>query len=293
MPPVLLWPDTFNNYFHPQTARAAVEVLESAGRRVVIPEKILCCGRPLYDFGMLAQAQQYLRRVLDALRPQIRAEMPIVGLEPSCISVFRDELHNLFPDDPDAAALREQSYTLAEFLKQQTDFRPPKLTGRKARLHGHCHAKAVMKIDHEERLLADLGLELETIQSTCCGVAGSFGYEEDKYDISMAIGEHGLLPAVRAAPKDALIIADGFSCRSQIEHGTDRRALHLAEVLKLALDHREHPTTSEFPERAFTEPQPWVPSRQAVTVGLVAGGILAGAATAWWLWRRTRTRIER
>src|SRR6185312_9148078 len=108
----LLWPDTFNNYFHPRTAQAAVEVLEAAGRRVLIPNQILCCGRPLYDYGMLDRARQYLRKILDVLRPQIRARMTIVGLEPSCVSVFRDELHSLIPDDPDATALRDQTRTL-------------------------------------------------------------------------------------------------------------------------------------------------------------------------------------
>lgn len=282
-PAVLLWPDTFNNYFHPHTAQAAVEVIEAAGHRVVIPNRILCCGRPLYDYGMLAQAQQYLRHILDTLRPQIRAGMTIVGLEPSCISVFRDELHSLFPDDPDATALRDQTRTLAEFLNQQNDFDPPKLTGRKARLHGHCHAKSITKIDNEEKLLKSLGLDLETIQCTCCGVAGSFGYEHDKYEISMQIGEHGLLPAVRNAPTDALIIADGFSCRSQIEHGTNRRALHMAEVLKLALDQDQRVLRREFPERQLAERRTWVPSRQTVTIGLLAGGLVAGIAAARWL----------
>ena len=185
--------------------------------------------------------------------------------------------------DPDATALRDQTCTLAEFLNRQSDFHAPKLSGRKAMMHGHCHAKAITKIANEEKLLKALGLELDTIQCTCCGVAGSFGYEHDKYDISMQIGEHGLLPAVRGAPTDALIIADGFSCRSQIEHGTQRRALHLAEVVKLALDQDQRPAEREFPERSFTEPRTWVPSRQAVTIGLLAGGLVSGFAAAHWL----------
>src|SRR6185312_6045998 len=282
-PPVLLWPDTFNNYFHPSTAQAAVEVLEAAGRRVLVPNQILCCGRPLYDYGMLDRARQYLQRILDVLRPQIRAGMTIVGLEPSCISVFRDELHSLIPDDPDATALRDQTRTLAEFLNEQKDFHPPALKGRKALLHGHCHAKSITGINNEEKLLTNLGLELETLQCTCCGVAGSFGYEQDKYDISMQIGEHGVLPPVRGASRDTLIIADGFSCRSQIEHGTDRRALHLAEVVKLAIEQGEHPAGHDFTERFFAESKPWVPSRQAVAVGLLVGGLLAGTVAGRWL----------
>lgn len=287
-PPVLLWPDTFNNYFHPHTAQAAVEVLEFAGRRVRIPNQTLCCGRPLYDYGMLDRAKQYLQKILDVLRPHLQAGMIIVGLEPSCISVFRDELHSLFPDDPYATALRDHTRTLAEFLNEQKDFHPPQLAGRKALLHGHCHAKSITKIANEEKLLKNLGLELETLQCTCCGVAGSFGYERDKYDISMKIGEHGLLPSVRSAPKDALIVADGFSCRSQIEHGTDRRALHLAEVVKLGLEQEANQTSADFPERVFTEPKPWVPSRQAVMIGLLAGGLLAGMTVG----RRLRSRQE-
>ncbi|HVS72960.1 MAG TPA: FAD-linked oxidase C-terminal domain-containing protein [Phycisphaerae bacterium] len=281
MAPVLLWPDTFNNYFHPQTAQAAVEVLEAAGRRVLIPDQILCCGRPLYDYGMLPRAIKYLRKILDALRPHIRNHVPMVGLEPSCVSVFRNELINLFPDDPDANALAGQTYTLAQFLNHHTDFHAPPLAGRKAFIHGHCHAKSITGIDNEEQLLKNLGLKLETIQCTCCGVAGSFGYEEDKYDLSMHIGELGLLPAIRNAPKDALIIADGFSCRSQIHHATDRRALHLAQVLKLALDQSRRPLTAEFPERAFTPPKPRVPSRKTVTATLMGAGFLAGVAAGW------------
>jgi FAD/FMN-containing dehydrogenase/Fe-S oxidoreductase len=289
-PPVLLWPDTFNNYFHPHTAQAAVEVLEAAGQRVLIPDQILCCGRPLYDFGMLDRAKKYLHSILDVLGPQIRAGIPIVGLEPSCISVFRDELHSLFPDEPAATALRDQTRTLAEFLNEQKNFHPPKLEGYKALLHGHCHAKSITKITNEEKLLKGLGLELETLQCTCCGVAGSFGYEQDKYDISMQIGEQGLLPSVRSAPKRALIIADGFSCRSQIEHGTDRRALHLAEVVKLALDQGSDRKIADFPERAFPEFKPWVPSRKAMTIGLLAGGLLAGVVAGRWVAKNTRSR---
>jgi hypothetical protein len=153
-------------------------------------------------------------------------------------------------------------------------------------LHGHCHQKAIAALDGQRKLLEQLGLEVQTIQSTCCGVAGSFGYEKDKYDLSMQIGEAGLLPKVREAPKDALIIADGFSCRSQIEHATDRQALHVAEVVKMAL---EHPSTAEnYPEQAFAEPRPWVPSRQAVTVGLIAAGLITGATAGWWFWRQGR-----
>jgi FAD/FMN-containing dehydrogenase/Fe-S oxidoreductase len=284
-PPVMLWPDTFNNYFHPQTAQAAVEVLEAADHRVVIPGRVLCCGRPLYDYGMLDRAQRLLRQAIDSLRPAIRAGIPLVGLEPSCVAVFRDEMVNLLPDDPDARALSEQTFTLGEFLTRRTHFQPPKLR-RKAVLHGHCHHKAIMGLDGEQKLLEQMGLDFQTIQSTCCGVAGSFGYEKEKYDVSMQIGEHDLLPKIRAASKEALVIADGFSCRSQIEHATDRRALHIAQVVLMAIKERERDVPRAYPEQRFAEPQPWVPSRQAVAAGLVAAGLMGGAGLAWWLTRR-------
>lgn len=235
--PVLLWPDTFNNYFHPETAVAATEVLEQAGFRVVIPDQILCCGRPLYDFGFLDRAERLLCRTLSAMRPHLDAGLPVIGLEPSCVAVFRDELHGLFPDDPLARRLREQSQTLAEFLRAER-YQPPLLDGR-ALLHGHCHHKAIMKLTAEEQLLQATGLDMHTLDSGCCGMAGSFGFERQHYDLSMQVGERVLLPAVRRAPPTTYVIADGFSCREQIAQGTPRRALHTAEVLHLALRQRE------------------------------------------------------
>ncbi|HSP78978.1 MAG TPA: FAD-linked oxidase C-terminal domain-containing protein [Myxococcaceae bacterium] len=273
--PVVLWPDTFTNHFHPGTGRAAVEVLEDAGFRVEVPGPALCCGRPLYDFGLLEQAKERLREVLEALRPAIRAGVPVVGLEPSCLSVFRDELSNLFPGDEDAQRLRKQSFLLSELLVKQ-GYRPPKLR-RQAVVHGHCHHKSLMELTDEERLLREMGLEVEVLDSGCCGMAGSFGYEKEKYDVSMQVGERVLLPAVREAPKDALIVADGFSCRSQIEHGTKRRALHLAEVLNLAREQGPHGPEGRFPERACAERPARTPK-----LALVAGIALVGG----WLWLR-------
>lgn len=235
-PRVLLWPDTFNNHFFPRTLAAGAEVLEAAGFHVVVPGPFLCCGRPLYDFGMLDHAKRRLRQIIAALRDEIEAETPIVGLEPSCVSVFRDELTNLFPDDPLAARLARQTHTLAEFLlRHASDYSPPRLEGR-AVVHGHCHHKAVLGFRSDEEILRRMGLDYRILDSGCCGLAGSFGFEKgEKYDVSMAAGERVLFPEVRAAGDDALIITDGFSCREQIAHGTDRRALHLAEVLQLAL----------------------------------------------------------
>ena len=230
---VVLWPDTFTNYLQPDIGQAAVEVLEAAGYRVELPPAGLCCGRPLYDYGMLRLAKRRLRRVMDALSPEIAAGTPIVGLEPSCVAVFRDELVNLFPDEH-ADRLSKQTLHLSELLERD-GWSPPRLV-RTAVLHGHCHHKAVMKTDAEEAVLRRLGLELDVLDAGCCGLAGSFGYERgERYDVSMKAGERSLFPVVRRAPDDALVIADGFSCRQQMAHGTGRRALHLAEVLALAL----------------------------------------------------------
>jgi FAD/FMN-containing dehydrogenase/Fe-S oxidoreductase len=233
---VVLWVDTFNNYFHPETCRAALEVLEEAGFTVTCSRRPLCCGRPLYDFGMLERAKNSLSQIMSALGPQIDAGLPIVVLEPSCASVFRDELHNLFPTNERATRLRNQTFLLSEFLQNHApDYLPPSLS-RKVILHGHCHHKALMKISDEESLLRKMGVELQSLDSGCCGMAGPFGFQKDKFEISQAIGERVLLPAVRQAASDTLIVADGFSCREQILQGTGRSAMHLAEVLKMALD---------------------------------------------------------
>ena len=232
---VLLWPDTFNNYFHPETAKAAVDVLEHCGFQVQLPKDILCCGRPLYDFGMLDRAKRLLLRILKVLAEEISAGIPVVVLEPSCAAVFRDEMLNLFPKNELAQRLSEQTFLLSEFLRRKGDrFRLPKLD-RKAIMHGHCHHKSIMKITDEEEVLRVLGIDFETPAPGCCGMAGSFGFEREKYDTSIAIGELELLPAVRQAPEDYLIIADGFSCREQIAQCTGRHALHLAEVIQMGL----------------------------------------------------------
>jgi len=242
-PKVILWADTFNNHFFPETAQAAVEVLEAAGQQVIVSQKALCCGRPLYDFGMLTLARSLLRQILDALRPEIAAGTPVVGLEPSCIAVFRDELINLFPHDEDAKRLAQQTFTLAEFLEKKVPgYRPPALY-RKAIIHGHCHQKAIMKLESERSLYSKVGLDCEVLDSGCCGMAGSFGFQAEHYQISQQVGSLVLLPAVTRAPADTLLVADGFSCREQIAQSTSRHALHTAEVLNMALS--EGPLGSE------------------------------------------------
>ncbi|HJV83872.1 MAG TPA: FAD-linked oxidase C-terminal domain-containing protein [Noviherbaspirillum sp.] len=232
---VILWPDTFNNYFHPDVAIAAVEVLEHAGCRVEIPRMHLCCGRPLYEFGMLERAKAYLQRIMDALADDIHGSTPIIGLEPACVSVFRDELPNLFPYSEQAMRLSGQVQLLSEFLERDDiDFSVPALQ-RKAVVHAHCHHKSILHTDAEMSVLQKLKLDVHMPDSGCCGMAGSYGFVKEKYDVSMACGERVLLPTVRAAAQDTLLIADGFSCREQIAQTTGREALHLAQVLRMAL----------------------------------------------------------
>jgi FAD/FMN-containing dehydrogenase/Fe-S oxidoreductase len=227
---VFLWADTFNNYFHPATMQAAHQVLTSAGFNVSLPNEHLCCGRPLYDFGMLSTAKQYLLKILHSLQPQIEAGTPIVVLEPSCASVFRDELTNLLPHEPRAAKLAAQTYLLSEFLvKFAPTYQPPKLTG-KIIVHGHCHHRATMNMSAEMAILRQTGAEVKLLDSGCCGMAGPFGFEKDKYEVSQKLGERVLLPAIRLN-SEATIIADGFSCCEQITQNTTTRPKHLAEVL--------------------------------------------------------------
>jgi FAD/FMN-containing dehydrogenase/Fe-S oxidoreductase len=235
-PAVLLWTDTFTNHFQPEVAQAAVNVLEAAGCQVRLGPGQACCGRPLYDYGMLRTARRYLRRILDDLRDEIRAGTPVVVLEPSCAAVFTDELVNLMPHDEDAKRLARQTFTLAGYLaRHRPDWSPPNLGGT-ALVQVHCHQGAEFGYDDEQSLLDKLGLDAEVPDSGCCGMAGSFGYEAgEKYDVSQACGERVILPAVRAASPTTLVIADGFSCREQIGQATDRTALHLAQVLDLAL----------------------------------------------------------
>jgi Fe-S oxidoreductase len=172
---------------------------------------------------------------LKVLRPQIAAGIPVIVLEPICLAVFRDEMPNLFPDDEDAKRLCAQTYAFSEFLGEKASrMKLPKFS-RRALVHGHCHQKALMKMDTEEQTLEKLGLDFEILDSGCCGMAGSFGFEKDHYDISIEIGEQVLLPAVRRAAPDTLIIANGFSCREQIAQTTGRQAMHLVEVMRMAV----------------------------------------------------------
>ena len=273
--PVLLWPDTFTNYFTPEVGIAAVQVLEDAGYRVRIPDRPLCCGRPLYDYGMLPTANRWMRRILAELREPAGAGMPLIGLEPSCLAVFRDELPNTFPGDTTARQLAKQSVTLGEFLSGR-GYPPPRLE-RDALAQVHCHHGAVFGYGPERDLLERMGLRLEVPDSGCCGMAGSFGYERgQRYQVSRDCGERVILPAVRDAPDSTLIIADGFSCREQIAQATDRRPLHLAQVLELAQRPR-NTLPGQFPERSCWQ-QPPRSSALLTGAGIAAAGAVSGAA---------------
>jgi Fe-S oxidoreductase len=230
---VLLFPDTFTNHFSTGVARAAVEVLEDAGFAVTVPGRPLCCGRPLYDFGMLGRARRLLGKVVDVLSRAVEAGVPVVVLEPGCASVFRDELPELFPKDERAARLSRSTFLLAELLEKEAQQWRPRSLGRRALVQFHCHQRAIFGIEADRRLLLRAGLDVEIPDSGCCGMAGAFGFERSHFDVSLAIGERVLLPAVRAAAPETLVIADGFSCREQIAQATGRRPLHSAEVLRI------------------------------------------------------------
>ena len=181
-------------------------------------------------------AKRLLEQTVKALQPYVEADIPIVGIEPSCVAVFRDELRNLFPSDARAIGLSKQTFLLGEFLAQHAaDYAPPRLP-RRVLLHHHCHQKAVMKTAPDAALLRRMGADVQTLDAGCCGMAGPFGFQADRFPVSQAIGERALLPAVRQAEADTVIVSDGFSCREQIVQSAGRRAIHLAEVLQLACE---------------------------------------------------------
>jgi FAD/FMN-containing dehydrogenase/Fe-S oxidoreductase len=282
---VILWADTFTNHFDTDVGVAAVEALEDAGFSVVIPEGHLCCGRPLYDYGMLDLAARYLERVVEELRDEIRAGTPVVGAEPSCVAVFKDELVQMRSRDEDARRLCKQTFHLAEFLVEE-GYEPP-LLKRKAVLHEHCHQHATGGIAPDRKLLEAMGVEVEVPDSGCCGMAGAWGYERSHYDVSRACAERVLLPKVRESAGDELIVTAGFSCRSQIEQLTDRRALHIAQVIQLARDCGPAGPRAPYPERAASPPPRPSTARRAARAGAVSALAAAGVgAVALTLARR-------
>jgi len=235
--PVTLWVDTFTDRFTPAVGQAAVRVLEDAGYAVTIVDKPVCCGLTWISTGQLDGARRQLRRSLDALAPSLAAGHRIVGLEPSCTAVLRHDVAELLPDDPRAAQVAAATRTLAELLAETPAWTPPPLDGVHAVAQPHCHQYAVMGWGADEALLTGAGATVDTLGG-CCGLAGNFGVEAGHYEVSVAVAETQLLPAVRAAAPDTVVLADGFSCRTQLEQLSDRRGVHLAELLADHLDRR-------------------------------------------------------
>ncbi|MGB7819252.1 MAG: FAD-linked oxidase C-terminal domain-containing protein [Ornithinibacter sp.] len=235
--PVLLWPDTFTNAFSPDVARCAVLVLEDAGFEVHVPTEPVCCGLTWVSTGQLDVAKKVLRRTLGVLREDLRAGVPVVGLEPSCTAVFRADGPELLVGDEDMRRLSLQTRTLAELLAEKApDWTPPRLDVS-AVVQTHCHQHAVMGTDPDDSLMEAAGIDADRLGSGCCGLAGNFGFEDGHYEVSRAAGERVLLPAVREASDDTVVLADGFSCRTQVEQcDTGRHALHLAQLLASGLD---------------------------------------------------------
>ena len=229
---LVLWPDTFNNHFRPETLIAATQLLKRACFEVVIPAEALCCGRPLYDWGFLVKAKQRFERIFRVARPDIDAGTPIVVLEPACASTFKDELLNLFPDRPEAQKLSRQVHYFADFVAERIDEFPDFLKGGSALVQAHCHHHAVMGFEKERALLSRLDVDVERPPQGCCGMAGAFGLARESFDIGRKIGERVLLPRVRELDEDTAIVADGFSCREQIEMNGGRKTMHIAEVLR-------------------------------------------------------------
>jgi Fe-S oxidoreductase len=236
---VVLFNDTFNTYNYPQVAIAATEVLEAAGFEVVLPGH-KCCGRPMISKGLVDKARQAARDTVDHLAPFAEQGVPIVGLEPSCLLSVRDEYLYLLPDDPRVKTVAQQCYTFEEFVDRLVNEGRLELefTGeaRHVLLHGHCHQKSLVGTNPSQRMLMlPPGYTVTEVDSGCCGMAGAFGYEVEHYNISIAMAERRLLPAVRKQSEHTLIAAAGVSCRQQIKHGTGRQALHPAEILRAAM----------------------------------------------------------
>ncbi|SEE91828.1 FAD-binding and (Fe-S)-binding domain-containing protein [Ruania alba] len=234
-PEVLVWADSFSSYLDTEGGRAMVELLEQAGYTVRLPEASVCCGLTWISTGQLDGARTRLRQTMDVLAPYAEAGIPIVGIEPSCTAVLRSDLPDLFPDDPRAALLAANTRTLAELLMAEApvgpeNWTPPDLTGVTVIAQPHCHQHAVIGYATDLALLERAGAEVTTL-TTCCGLAGNFGMEAGHYDVSVAVAEQSLVPALAAAPPDAVFLADGFSCRTQTEHLTNVRGVHLAQLL--------------------------------------------------------------
>jgi Fe-S oxidoreductase len=249
---IVLWMDSFTNAFDPQIGRAAVAVLEHFGYRVLLTDRQVCCGITWISTGQLDVARRRLRRTLDQLEPHVRAGRRIVGLEPSCTAVLRSDLVELLPDDPRSRQVAGATVTLAELLTHERavdETATVDLNGVSVLAQPHCHQHAVLGFDADERLLRSAGADVSTIAG-CCGLAGNFGMERGHYDISVAVAENGLLPALRAADDASVFLADGFSCRTQAEQLAGRTGRHLAELLAQRLSPPPPPHADPRPPRS-------------------------------------------
>ncbi|MEU9044273.1 MULTISPECIES: FAD-linked oxidase C-terminal domain-containing protein [unclassified Kitasatospora] len=284
---VLLWPDTFTNHFHPHIAEAAVRVLEDAGFNVAVPEGPVCCGLTWISTGQLSTAKRVIKHTTRMLRPWLEAGTPVIGLEPSCAAALRSDAPELLAGDQDVLRLATQLRTFAEQLVNHSPegWQPPQV-GRAATVQTHCHQHAVLGGDPDRELMRRAGLEANVLDEGCCGLAGNFGFEQGHYDLSQTIAEQGVLPAVRATAPEAFVLADGFSCRTQIgQADTGRQAVHLAEALAMALD---GPAPTDRPENAVERPQPHPATARLLTAAAL--GLLAGLATGAVLTARRRAR---
>jgi Fe-S oxidoreductase len=237
-PKVMLWVDTFCEHFHPEIASDAIDVLRHAGFETILPSKRLCCGRPLYDFGYLDRAREALEAIMATLGPVFSvddddAPVALVGLEPGCMSVFKDELLKLFPDDERAQRLASRVRLFGDFLVEH-GYAPPQFDAQ-VLVHAHCHQKSLFGTRAEHVLLEKMGARFTVLDSGCCGLAGSFGFHPGHAAIADGAGEQVLFPAVRQASEETIVLTNGFSCREQIRHGTGREALHLAQLLARAI----------------------------------------------------------
>lgn len=244
-PEVILLVDTFNSCFEAENAKAALEVLVAAGYKVTCPSPVdkgrpLCCGRTFFSNGLLDEARVEAKRMIEALLPYVKRGVPVVGLEPSCLLTLRDEYLALLPGE-DTRILSENAYLFEEFLAKEKlegklDLKLNPITSKQALLHGHCHQKAFAAMSPVQEVLSLIpDLKVKTIDSSCCGMAGSFGYEKEHYEVSMQMAGLSLFPTINNDQGGSIIVADGTSCRSQIQHGTGREALHVARVLQMAL----------------------------------------------------------
>jgi Fe-S oxidoreductase len=232
---VLLWPDTFTNYLTPEVGRAATRVLVSAGMHVTVPQRGVCCGLTWITTGQLGVARRVLRRSLASITSYVGSDVWVVGMEPSCTAALRSDVKELFPDDPAVQWLASRVLTFAQALDRLAAPNWAPHVDRTTISQTHCHQHAVLGTDAEARVMQRLGVRNTFLDSGCCGLAGNFGFERGHLEVSLAVAEHALLPAVRAAPEETVVLADGFSCRTQVDHALGRDSRHLAQLIDEAM----------------------------------------------------------